>query len=199
MTGRIGPCGLTAAWALATTASLSASEGGEQVSLFTGDLGNVFWTLLIFVLVLAVLGKFAWRPLLTGLQRREKFIRDSLAAARSDREQAEARLKELTDRLDRARQEASAIVDEGRRDAEAVKRRIEEEARRSAEAMIERAKREIGIARDTALRELHDETANLALEMAAAVLKRQLAPEDHRRLVGEALAQMKRQGPGNLG
>lgn len=170
-----------------------ASEG-ESPSLFGGDLGNVVWTLAIFILVLVVLGKFAWKPLLSGLQRREKFIHDSLASAKRDRDEAEARLKELTEKLDRARQEASAIVDEGRRDAEAVKKRIEDEARRNGEAMIERAKREIGVARDTALRDLHEESAKLAMEMAGTVLKRQLNPEDHRRLVGEALARLKEQG-----
>jgi F-type H+-transporting ATPase subunit b len=172
----------------------SASEGEGKVSLFSGDLGNVFWTLLIFVGVLVVLGKFAWGPILNGLNRREKFIHDSLATAKRDRDEAETRLKELTNQLNQARAEASQIVDEGRRDAEVVKRRVEEEARRNGEAMIERAKREIGIARDTALRDLHDESAKLAMEMAGLVLKRQLTPEDHRRLVSEALAGLKERG-----
>jgi F-type H+-transporting ATPase subunit b len=175
-------------------ASRAAGSEGAAPNLFGGDLGNIFWSLSIFLLVLFVLGKFAWKPLLTGLQRREKFIRDSLTSAKRDREEAEARLKELMEKLDKARHEAGAIVDEGRRAGEAVKRRMEEEARRNGEAMIERAKREIGIARDTALRDLHEESAKLAMDMAGAVLKRQLTPEDHRRLVGEALARIKEQG-----
>jgi F-type H+-transporting ATPase subunit b len=179
---------------LGMASQVYANEGAQQPNLFGGDLGNIVWTLLIFLLVLVVLGKFAWKPLLTGLQRREKFIHDSLTTAKRDRDEAEARLKELADRMDKARAEATAIVDEGRRDAEAVRRRIEEETRRSAEAMIERAKREIGVARDTALRDLHEESARLAMDMAGAVLKRQLAPEDHRRLIGEALAQLKERG-----
>ncbi|HPD28752.1 MAG TPA: F0F1 ATP synthase subunit B [Phycisphaerae bacterium] len=178
---------------LATAGTLLASEDGRP-NLFGGDLGNLVWSLVIFMLVLVILGRFAWKPLLTGLQHREKFIHDSLAGAKRDREEAETRLKELTARLENAKQEASAIVEEGRRDAEVVKRRIEDEARRNAEALIERAKREIGIARDTALRDLHEESAKLAMEMAGAVLKRQLTPEDHRRLVGEALAKLKERG-----
>ena len=47
-----------------------ASEDGEQPSLFTGDLGNVFWSLLTFAAVLVVLGKFAWKPILEGLKKR---------------------------------------------------------------------------------------------------------------------------------
>ena len=185
-------------WLAAPSAlwATEAGSAGEQVVRLP-DLWQAGFTIAVFVALVIVLGLFAFKPILLGLQHREKFIHDSLASARRDREEAEARLKELTARLENARQEASVIVDEGRRNAEAVKRRIEDDARRNAEALIERAKREIGIARDTALRDLHEESAKLAMEMAGAVLKRQLTPEDHRRLVGEALAKLKERGPGS--
>ncbi len=163
----------------------------ETPSLFGGDLGNAVWTLIIFFLVLAVLSKFAWGPLLAALQKREKFIQESLAAAKRSREEAEARLREYEERLLKAREEASRIVEEGRRDAEVVKRRIEEEARKAAEASLERAKREIGIARDTALKELYVEAAELVTNLAGTVLRRQLTPGDHQRLVQEALAELR--------
>ncbi len=73
--------------------------------------------------MLFVLGKFAWGPILSGLQARENFIRESLETAKRDRDEAEARLREYEERLATARAEATAIVDEGRRDAEVVKRR----------------------------------------------------------------------------
>ncbi len=168
-----------------------AAGGGGDSGLFIGDLGNLIWTLVIFVLVLVVLGRFAWGPLLSVLQNREKFIRESLESAKADREAAEARLAEYEQKLDRAREEASAVVEEGRRDAEVVRRGVEEETRQSADAMLERAKREIGVARDTALRDLHAESAQLAMSMASAVLKRQLSPEDHQQLVIDALAQLR--------
>ena len=196
MAAKMSRYGAWAILAVGTAAPALASEG-EQPSLFGGDLGNVVWTLLIFLGVLFILSKFAWSKVLAGLQGRERFIRQSLMSAKRDRDEAEARLKELTERLENARQEAGAIVDEGRRNAEAVKRRVEDEARRNAEALIERARREIGIARDTALRDLHEESAKLAMDMAGTVLKRQLTPEDHRRLVGEALARLKEQGGGS--
>ena len=112
-----------------------ASEGGES-NLFAGDVGNVVWTVVIFGLVVLVLGKFAWGPLLDGLQQREQFIRDSLDKAKHDREQAEDRLKEYTEQLQSARAEASQIVDEGRRDAEVVKSRIEAEAQAETGKMV---------------------------------------------------------------
>ncbi|GMU23259.1 MAG: hypothetical protein AMXMBFR13_33410 [Phycisphaerae bacterium] len=178
---------------------LAAEDGAHQgtPSPFAGNLGNALWTLLIFGLVVLVLGRFAWKPMLTALQNRERYIRDSLEAARRDRHDSEARLKEIEQRLSRAREEASAIVEEGRRDAESVKRRIEEEARHSAEALLERAKREIGIARDSALKDLYEQSADLAMNMAGSVLRRQISPEDQQRLISDALAELRERKNGS--
>ncbi len=186
------PIGVTGM--LVLTQSVLAAEAGHgegPISPFAGNLGNAIATLVTFGLVLWVLGKFAWGPILAGLQRRERFIHESLETAKRDREAAEARLREYEQKLAAARDEASKLVDEGRRDAEVVRRKIEEEARASGEAMIERAKREIGVARDTALRDLYERSAELATTMAGSILKRQIAPEDHSRMVQDALGQLK--------
>ncbi len=182
--------------ALATPLAWGSEEGEGEANLFGGDLAISICTLLVFAVVLVVLTKFAWGPMVTALQNREKFIRESLESARRDRQSAEARLKEYERKLEQARQEASGLVEEGRRDAEAVKRRIENEARTSANAVLGQAKREIGIARDTALRELHERSAELAMTMAHAVLERQLSPEDHQRLVRDALTQLQQRAVG---
>src|SRR6185369_9557886 len=105
-----------------------------------------------FVLVLVILGKFAWGPILNTLQTRESFIREALEKAKHDRESAEARLKE------------------------------------DAAKMIERAKREIHIATDTATKELYTLSAKLATQLAARVIGRELTPQDHQRLISEAIA-----------
>jgi len=175
--------------ALAVPALAAAAERSPEASpsLFAGDLGNAAWTLLIFVLVLAVLGKFAWGPILSTLQSRENFIRQALESAKRDREAAEARLKEYEQRLAASRAEATAIVEEGRRDAEVVKRRIEAAAKEEADKTIERAKREIKIATDTATKELYTLSAKLATQLAAQVIGRELSPQDHQRLIAQAI------------
>jgi F-type H+-transporting ATPase subunit b len=175
--------------ALAVPALAAAAEGSPESSpsLFAGDLGNAAWTLLIFVLVLVVLGKFAWGPILSTLQSRENFIRQALESAKHDREAAEARLKEYEQKLAASRAEATAIVEEGRRDAEVVKRRIEAAAKEEADKTIERAKREIQIATDTATKELYTLSAKLATQLAAQVIGRELSPQDHQRLISQAI------------
>lgn len=182
-------------------------EEHDRPNLFAGDLGNAIWTLIIFLCVLFVLGKFAWRPILGALQQREQFIHQSLVEAKRDREEAEARLREYVAQLDRAREEATAIVEEGRRDAEVVRRQIHEEARAEADAMIHRARREIAIARDTAIKDLYDLTAEMATEVAGRVIRRQLSAEERRRLVDESIEELSRlsgdgrgeQTPGRIG
>jgi F-type H+-transporting ATPase subunit b len=171
-------------------AAAEAEHGESSNNLFAGDIGNAIWTVLIFLLVLAVLGKFAWGPILNGLQTRESFIREALEKAKNDRESAEARLREYESRLASARAEATAIVDEGRRDAEAVKRKIEEDARHEADRTVERAKREIQLATETATKDLYALSARLATDMAARVIGREIDVKDHERLIAESIQEL---------
>ncbi len=182
---------LLVSFAASAQLALASGEGGAEPSLFAGDYGNAIWTLVIFVTVIFVLGKFAWGPILKGLQQREEFIRDSLTSAKTEREEARNLLNEYTDQLNKAREDASAIVDEGRRDAEEVKKRVAQEARVEADAIISRAKREIELARDSAVKELHSRTIELAASVAGKIVRRQLTPADHKDLLDEAIADMK--------
>ncbi len=171
------------------------AAGGGENNIFAGDLGNVLWTLLIFALVLFFLGKYAWGPMLDSLKAREDFIRESLETAKKDRDAAELRLREYDDKLTEARAEATAIVEEGRRDSEVLRQRIEEEARAEAEKMIERAKREIGIAKETAVKELYTLSGTLATDIASRIVGRELKTEDHARLIEDSIGQLEARGP----
>jgi F0F1-type ATP synthase membrane subunit b/b' len=113
----------TATLVLAALPVYAQEHAAEETGLspFAGNVGNAIWTLAIFLLVLTILGKFAWGPVLALLQEREKFIHKSLADAKRDREEAEARLKEYAAKVQAARAEAGAIVEEARRDAERLR------------------------------------------------------------------------------
>lgn len=171
-----------------------AAEGGQPGGVFAGDVGNALWTLVIFGAVVFVLGKFAWKPILSGLQAREAFIRTSLEEARRDRAEAEARLKQYEERLNSARSEATAIVEEARRDADVVKRRIEEEAGGEAGRIVERAKREIAIAKETAVKDLYSLSARLTTDVASRILAREITVQDHERLIRESIERLDGKG-----
>ena len=168
-----------------------AAEGGGDANIFAGDLGNMIWTLVIFLLVVLVLGKFAWGPILEGLQSREDFIRKALEDAKADRDAAETRLEEYEAKLAEARAEATAIVDEGRRDAEVVKQSIEAEARDEARKTVERSIREINQAKVAAIEEVYDTASSMAVDLAAHVIRKELTPADHERLIAEAAQKMR--------
>ncbi len=169
-------------------------DGHGSTSIWAGDLGNVVWTLAIFLTVVYVLGKYAWNPLLGALQKREQFIRESLASAKTERQEAEKLLQQYTEQINKAREEATAICDEARRDAEEVRRRIESEAREEADNIIKRAKREIEIAHQDAVNEIYKSAAEMATSIAGRILEREVSPDDHRELVSASVEAFKEKG-----
>ena len=183
--------GLLGALLGAVATVLAAEEGHAEPSIFAGSLGNSIVTLIIFGSVIYILGRLAWKPLLTVLNEREKMIRESLESARKERQDAEQLLADYKAQLEKGRAEASAIVEEGRRDADVVRRRLHEEARAEADALLDRARREIRLATDAAVKELYDQTAELSVQVAAGVIGKELSEDDHHRLLAESLEQMK--------
>lgn len=170
-------------------------HGEGQGSLFSGNLGNALWTVLIFAALLWFLGRYAWGPILQGLQGREQFIRDSLEQAKQQRDEAEARLQEYEAKLAQARGEVEEILDEARRDAGVLRQREEERAREEAEQIIARARREIGIATETAVKDLYARASKLSVEIAEKILQRELKPEDHARLIDDAVRSFETRKP----
>lgn len=179
-----------AATGLVAVPTLAAAAQEAAPTPFAGDVGNVIWTVVIFLIVLWVLGKYAWGPLLTTIQNREKFIHDSLAKAKRQQEEAEALLAEYRERLAEAHAEATAIVEEARRDAEVVAQKVEAEAREESEKTLARAKREIKLATETALDELYRKSAEMATAIAGKVLERNISPAEHEKLIDQALAEV---------
>ena len=185
------------AFALCNAAQAAGQAHAEsQSGLFVGDLGNAIWTLVIFILVIVVLGKFAWRPVLEALHKREDFIRTSLEHARLERERAETDRKNYETQLQQAKQDAASLLDEARQNGEHLRKQIEQEARQRGNELIELAKKEIDIARDDAVRQVYDESVELASELAIAALKRQMSPEEHQRLVLDSLRELGQRSKG---
>jgi len=175
--------------ALPVQAQEHAAEGAA-LSPFAGNVGNAIWTLAIFLLVVTILGKFAWGPVLALLQEREKFIHKSLADAKRDREEAEARLKEYAAKIQAARAESAALVDEARRDAERLREDLKQRARTEADGMIQNAERQISLQTQRAIQEIRREAVDLSVAIASKIIQRNLTKEDNQRLIDEAIRQV---------
>src|SRR5258706_5114718 len=134
---------LTVAFLALTALPLhAAEEAPAALSPFAGNLGNAVWTVTIFVIVVIVLGKFAWGPVLALLRQREEFIHGSLADAKRDRDEAEATLKDYAARLQSAQAEAGRIIEAARRDAERVRDELRERAKVEADTLIGEAEQQ---------------------------------------------------------
>lgn len=177
--------------ALALTAlPLHAAEEGAALSPFAGDIGNAIWTLAIFLIVVVVLGKFAWGPILGLLQQREEFIHKALSDAKRDRDEAEARLKEYGAKLQSAHVESAAIVEDARRDAERLREEVRQRAKGEAEKLIANAQRQIQLETGRALEQIRREAVDLSVMIASKIIQRNLNKEDNERLIDEALKQV---------
>ena len=163
---------------------------GDKPELLSWDFGTAIWSIVIFVILLVILRAAAWKPILAGLQQRERFITDSLEGARREREETKKMLAEHAAKMDAARAEAAAIVEESRRDAEAVKRQIHDDATKEAQDIATRARRDIQLARDAAISELYDRTLDLATNVAGKIVHKQLTPADHKALLDESMDEM---------
>jgi F-type H+-transporting ATPase subunit b len=146
-------------------------------------------TFAVFVVLLALLRVVAWRPLMTGLQRREAAIAARIAEAERDAAEAAAQLQAYRDQLAGAAQEAREVITRARREAEAVADRVRAEAAADAQREHQRALAEIRTAKEAALREVAEKGADLAMGLAGRIVRRELNPQDHADLVREALGQ----------
>ncbi len=168
-------------------------HGGHETGVpmnFKSDLA--LWSFIVFLLFLAVMGKFAWKPMIEGLDKREAGIRNAIAEAEENRRKAEALLADYQIKLKAAEQTVAAMVAEARRDAERTSQDLIANAQRDVDAIRVRAKDEIRQAKDTALAEVFSQVNAQVILATEHVLGRALTDSDQERLVGEALSQLSR-------
>ena len=150
--------------------------------------GLIAWTIITFVVVLIILKRFVWSPLLEALDERQKRIRDALEGAEQARDEAQAALAEHQKALAGAESEAREIVAQAREAGERVRTDIIDEARRSAEQTVEQARRSIETEKQAALSELRREVADLAVRAAGEIVNANLDDERNRQLVDDLIA-----------
>ena len=159
-------------------------QGPEE---FKSDLA--IWTFVVFLVLLAILTKFAWGPIVAGLQKREEGIAANIAAAQCSNDDAKRMLAEYEKKLAGAADQVRQMLDGARRDAEQTKLEIVAEAKAAAQLEQQRGIREVRTAVDQALKELSEKSTNLAVDLAGKIVRAKLNPADHSRLVQEAIAE----------
>jgi F-type H+-transporting ATPase subunit b len=158
--------------------------------IFAADLmdvqpGLALWTLITFVVLVLVLSKVAWKPVLHLVEEREKTIRDALDGAKKDREESERLLGEQKALLANARKEGAEAVRKAMADAEVARQEMVQKSRKEVEDMLLRARQQIEEDKVKAQAELKGVVVDLAIDVAAKVLGDQLSDAGKQRALFE--------------
>ncbi|HUL74391.1 MAG TPA: F0F1 ATP synthase subunit B [Vicinamibacterales bacterium] len=154
------------------------------------DPGLFIWTILTFLVLLGLLAKFAWKPLLAALDKRQQMIAQTVEDAKQAREE-----------IERARQESAQVIAKARVDAEAVLARTQADAARfheemrqkaiaDAQAVVQRAEREIELEKQRAIKQIRHEAVDLSLAIASKLLRRNVTKEDNLALIDDTIKQI---------
>ena len=173
-----------------STPPRAAAPAEAQPGLLSLDIQQALWVLVIFIVLVVILQRTAWKNVLAGLKARENRIRKDIADAESARLKAEATLRDYTKQLTDAEAKVRDILAKAATDAERVGQSIRMQAQADSEEIKERATREIEASKTQAIREIYDQTAELATTVAEKILRRNLNVDDQRDLVTRSLDQM---------
>ena len=193
---KVTRCYIVCLLVLGTATTVAASEGGGG-ALLQPEIGTIFWTLITFLIMVGILRRFAWNPLLGAIDAREKSIRDAIEQADRDREQAEGLVKEHRDLVTEARRERAEAVEQGKRDAERVKDEILAKARAERDHVLRQTEEQLEAGLRKARGELRTTAVDLAILAAEKLLTRNLDDATQRKLVEEHLAELERQAGGS--
>ena len=154
------------------------------------DPGLYIWTIITFLVLLALLAKFAWKPLLEALDNRQQSIRQALDDARKAKQELERLNVESAQIVARARVEADGIISQSRSDGERLREEIRTKARAEADNIVKNAERQIQLETTRALEQIRHEAVDLSVMIASKIIQRNLSKEDNERLIDEALKQV---------
>tara|TARA_B100001123_G_scaffold444354_1_gene592941 strand:+ start:8617 stop:9111 length:495 start_codon:yes stop_codon:yes gene_type:complete len=154
------------------------------------DPGLFFWTIATFLVLLFLLAKFAWKPLLQALESRQEMIKKSL----NDAERAKQELEEVQLESNRivaqARSEAETIIATSRSEGAKLREDLREKAQSEAQSIVSNAEQQIQQERDRALSQIREEAVDVSLSVASKLIQRNLSKEDNEKIIEEALKQV---------
>jgi len=154
------------------------------------DPGLYIWTIVTFLVLLALLARFAWRPLLDALEQRQEVIRKSLDEARQAKEELQRLHVESAKILAEARSEAAGIMSSTRADAARFAEEMKQKARVDADALVKHAQREIDSQTARAVQSIRREAIDLSVAVASKILRRDISAADNERLVDDTIREM---------
>jgi F-type H+-transporting ATPase subunit b len=154
------------------------------------NVALVVWTLVTFGLLLIVLRRFAWRPILETIETREKTIAEAIESAKRERAEAEKAAADMRASLEKARGEAAELIRRNQAEVAAAKNELMAAARKESEALLVQARASIEEERRAAVAGLRAQVVDIAIEAAGRLLQTQMDEKKQRQLVEEYLARL---------
>lgn len=173
---------------VAVAGTPALAQEAHKVDLLSPNYGLMVWTLVIFLILLFVLSKFAFKPIIAAVEAREQALEDAINSAKRDREEAALLLAQHRAALDASRGEGQKLIADARAAAERVRTELVEQAHAEQARMLERARAEIDAERAKAIAELRKEAVDLAIMGAGKVIGQNLDRDANRKLVENFLA-----------
>jgi F-type H+-transporting ATPase subunit b len=168
----------------------------SKPNIFGWALDLTIWTIVVFLVLLFILGRFAWTPMLQGLEKREHDIHAAIEDARKAREEAQRLREDVQAERNKIEDMRRDILQKAQADAQRMADEITTKAKAEMQAERERLRRDMETAHDQALQDLYAQTVELAALVSSKAMRREMTPEDHRRFVDEALADIRHAGNG---
>jgi F-type H+-transporting ATPase subunit b len=154
------------------------------------NVGLTMWTGITFLILLAVLKRYAWGPIVRTLDERERTIREAIESAKKERAEAEKLLTAQREALASAQREAAELGRKNQQDVEALRQELTARARKEADELLGEARRQITEELARARTELKEQVVDLAIDAAARLVRANLDDKGQRALVEEYLAQL---------
>lgn len=167
------------------------SEGGEEKPmLLSVNPGLIIWQILIFVILLFVLKKIAWKPMLTALNSREEGIKDSIEQAKNLRKEAEALVDEHKKNLSEANAQSMKIINDAKEVANKMRDDIIQKSQEESRRIVEQARAEIKQEKESAMSDLRSEVSDLAIKAAEKILKENLDETKQKKIVDDFISRI---------
>mgnify|MGYP001222845739 FL=1 len=168
---------------LAGGLTIFASIGGLQI-------GDMLVVLVSFLLLLSLLKKFAWGPLMDQMEKRENYIANEIETAEKNRVEAEKAVNEANERLKSTRQEAQQIIEDAKKAAQQQEQSIIQAAEEAAARIKKSAEEEIAREKEKAIEALQAQVATLSVQIATKVIEKEISEEDQKQLISEYIKEV---------
>jgi len=168
------------------TLAVIASEGGNG-GLLDVNPGLMVWTVVTFIVLLFVLKKVAWKPILTALDKRENDIKESLAQAEKSNEEAKQILEQNQANLAKAEEESKKIIEQSRTYAESLKEQMISDSKEQAKKIVDEASSEIQRKKDAAFEDLKGQIAEIAVGAAEKIIRESLDSQKSKQVIDKYL------------